>query len=221
MDEVVEKTRAPEVAHRPRQVAPPLPSTARLVTRYGPRPQIRRSPQSFHTGLDFTAYRGTPVFAARPGTVTCLAHDGRQEKTFIGYGNAVVIHHEDEDLWSFYAHLDEHLVTPDMRVVAGQAIGRVGNTTNGRSPLMLPRLHLEIRVRGRDGEPPYPGPYRINNRDPELWLRSRGVVFDRMGRFVNRNGAASKAVDSEDPALAETLADYGTPTPVPYIPDEE
>lgn len=50
-----------------------------------------------HTGIDITAYLGAPVKAAASGTV--MLH-----RYFGGYGNAVVIQH-DNGLWTLYGHL--------------------------------------------------------------------------------------------------------------------
>ena len=155
-------------------------------------------------------------------TVQARGHNDRIPSKALTFGRSdseyVTAHpyHEDEDVWTFYAHLDEHLVVPEMRVVAGQAIGRVGNSTNGRAPLMLPRLHFELRVRTRGGCPPFPGPFRINNRDPEVWLRSRGVIYDRRGRLTERarrHGDVKRRVDPWP--TVEVLRDFERPTPRP------
>ena len=102
----------------------------------------------------------------------------------MGYGNAVVIYHEDEDRWTFYAHLDEALVVPGMVVEAGDEIGRVGNTTNRRFQGMGVHLHFEVRVRAHNGQSPFPGRYRVNNIDPERWLGSHGIHFDNTGKVI-------------------------------------
>jgi murein DD-endopeptidase MepM/ murein hydrolase activator NlpD len=104
--------------------------------------------------------------------------DGRE---LSGYGNAVVIRHDEGDLRSLSAHLSRALVRPGERVAAGQVIGCVGNTSNGRFPRMGSHLHLEIRRALPGGESPFPGPYRVHNLDPERWLAERGIAFDQAG----------------------------------------
>ena len=118
-----------------------------------------------------------------------------------GYGNVVVIYHEDEDLWVVYAHLHSINVEPGMRVEAGHVLGTVGNTSNRRFPGMAVHLHLEVRERSEDGGAPIPGPYRVNNINPQTWLASHGVEYDRRGHFVGIESTETFA-DAEPVQLA-------------------
>ena len=76
---------------------------------------VRRDPiygsSKFHTGLDFAAKTGTPVFATADGKVT---EAGRQS----GYGNCIDISHGYNYL-TRYAHLSEILVKPGQEVKRG------------------------------------------------------------------------------------------------------
>lgn len=183
-----EAERAPEVAIEedavdalevPRIAASsPLPRGYRVGSGFGYRPSRRDGSRTFHAGLDFAAPRGTPVYAVRAGIVETVAHD-RRGAQFIGYGNAVVVHHPDADRWSFYAHLDEVFVEPGQLVEAGQLVGRVGNSSNRRFPGMGVHLHFEVRRPQPDGSSPFPGPYRRFNVDPARWLAESGVHLDR------------------------------------------
>lgn len=193
--------------------SPPLVAGARIMARFGHRPGYRPTPYTFHTGLDFHVEVGAPVFAVRPGVVQTVIRDASREEGYVGYGNAVVLHHPDEDLWTFSAHLDAVLVLPGMEVVAGQVIGRAGNTTNGRLPDMVPRLHFELRVRGRDGQAPFPGPLRLNSRDPEPWLRSHGIFIDPGGLLADRASAASTPPSERSGEAPETSGPL-TPFPI-------
>lgn len=97
-----------------------------------------------HEGIDFAAPAGTPVRAARAGSVTWAGGRGTA-------GNAVIIEHSDG--WSSrYYHLSTVAVRRGESVKAGAAIGEVGST--GRST--GPHLHFEIR---RGGTPVDPAPY--------------------------------------------------------------
>jgi murein DD-endopeptidase MepM/ murein hydrolase activator NlpD len=98
-----------------------------LTSRFGPRGQ------SFHDGVDIGSARGTPVRAAREGTVI-------YGDTLRGYGNVVIISHPG-GFATVYAHNDENLVRAGDRVRQGQLVARVGNSgrTSG------PNLHFEIR----------------------------------------------------------------------------
>lgn len=154
----------------------PLPAGFHAGGRFGYRASRRTGERTFHAGLDFTAPRGTPVYAVARGIVETVAHDSARS-AFNGYGNAVVLRHED-GYWSFYAHLDEALVTEGQEVEPGELIGRVGNSTNRRFPGMGTHLHFEVRVARPDGSSPFPGVYRRHNVDPERWLAAMGVRFE-------------------------------------------
>ncbi|WP_223162630.1 M23 family metallopeptidase [Nocardioides antri] len=93
---------------------------------------------SDHTGLDFAAPEGTPLFAIGDGVVTEVGYDG-------AYGNKTVIRLEDgTELW--YCHQSSQSVAVGQSVSAGDVIGAIGSTGNSTGP----HLHLEVR---RHGEP--------------------------------------------------------------------
>jgi murein DD-endopeptidase MepM/ murein hydrolase activator NlpD len=122
------------------------------------------------------------VYSVRPGIVELVTRNHEHDNGMGGYGNGVVLYHPDDDLWSFYAHLQRVEVAVGDVVVAGQRIGRVGNTSNGRFRGMAVHLHLEVRQRTAEGLSPFPGLYGPNNRDPEAWLARHGLHYDADGR---------------------------------------
>jgi len=93
---------------------------------------------SVHTGVDLPASAGTPIPAAKAGTVIFAGERG-------GYGNAVELQHDDGTT-TLYAHASEVLVTRGQIVPAGAAVATVGQT--GRST--GPHLHLGV---GEGGHP--------------------------------------------------------------------
>jgi murein DD-endopeptidase MepM/ murein hydrolase activator NlpD len=105
----------------------------------------RRDPftkrRAFHSGLDFTARSGTPIFAAGDGVVTF-------SKRTPGYGRLVKIDH-GSGLETRYAHASKLLVKVGDRISKGQVIAKVGST--GRST--GPHLHYEIRLNGAALDP--------------------------------------------------------------------
>lgn len=105
----------------------------------------RRDPftkrRAFHSGLDFTAKRGTPIYAAGDGVVTFA-------KRTAGYGRLVKIDH-GSGLETRYAHASKLLVKVGERVSKGQIVAKVGST--GRST--GPHLHYEIRLNGAALDP--------------------------------------------------------------------
>jgi murein DD-endopeptidase MepM/ murein hydrolase activator NlpD len=87
-----------------------------------------------HEGIDLAAPTGTPVRAARGGTVLYAGN------TLRGYGHMVVLQH-DGDFLTAYAHNSVLLVRVGDQVKAGQMIARVGQS--GRAT--APHLHFELR----------------------------------------------------------------------------
>lgn len=86
-----------------------------------------------HSGLDIGAAQGTPIRAAKAGTVIYAAPMGTA-------GNAIILQHTD--LETRYYHLSVIGVAVGQTVQAGDVIGQVGST--GRST--GPHLHFEVRV---------------------------------------------------------------------------
>lgn len=95
-----------------------------------------------HTGIDFTAPIGTPIYATGDGVVEKL------KSKMSGYGKVVVINH-GYGYESLYAHMSKIIVKPGEKVKRGQVIGYVGNT--GRST--GPHVHYEIKKNGKPINP--------------------------------------------------------------------
>lgn len=116
---------------------------ARLSSVYGNRKHPVFGDVRMHTGVDFAARHGTPVYATAPGRISFI---GRRR----GYGRVVEIAH-GSDTMTRYAHLSavpEGLGVGD-RVAAGDNIGSVGATGTATGP----NLHYEVRVDGRPTDP--------------------------------------------------------------------
>jgi murein DD-endopeptidase MepM/ murein hydrolase activator NlpD len=99
-------------------------------TGFGSRRIINGQPRAPHTGIDFSAPRGTPVVAANSGRVALLGD-------FFFPGRLVILDH-GLGLYTLYFHLDTVAVADGERVERGQTIGTVGST--GRST--GPHLHF-------------------------------------------------------------------------------
>lgn len=161
-------------------IRPPTdPGLSRITSGFGTR--LGRSGRpTFHAGLDFLGRRGEPVFAVLPGRVVVVVHDSPRNRRTSGYGNVVAIDHKD-GWWTVYAHLDRIDVHEGQEVVAGDQLGTVGNTSDGKFPGMGAHLHFEIR---NAAGVPFPGPYRRFNVDPQPWMAERGLRFDARGRYL-------------------------------------
>lgn len=105
----------------------------RMASGYGYRTDPFTKARKFHFGMDFTAPRGTPVYATGDGIVK------RADNSSTGYGKHIRIDHGFGYV-SLYAHLYKYNVRVNQRVKRGDLIGFVGST--GRSE--APHLHYEI-----------------------------------------------------------------------------
>lgn len=110
----------------------------RMASGYGYRTDPFTKARKFHYGMDFTAPRGTPIYATGDGKVS------RADNTATGYGNHIVIDH-GYGYESLYGHLYKYNVRAGQKVQRGDIIGFVGST--GRSE--APHCHYEVF---KDGE---------------------------------------------------------------------
>ncbi|MBI4383408.1 MAG: M23 family metallopeptidase [Nitrospinae bacterium] len=90
-----------------------------------------------HSGTDFKADVGTPIYSAFEGKVLRVNWNFRMN------GDCIEIDHPQEGIKTLYLHLNKILVKPGMTVKQGQQIAESGNT--GRS--FAPHLHYEIQGR--------------------------------------------------------------------------
>jgi murein DD-endopeptidase MepM/ murein hydrolase activator NlpD len=96
----------------------------------------------FHSGVDFPAAAGAPVYAARGGQVV---YAGWREG---GWGFLVTIAHGSGER-TMYAHLARIDVRVGVWVAQGVRVGAVGATGDASGP----HLHFEVRVRGAAVDP--------------------------------------------------------------------
>ena len=105
----------------------------RMASGYGYRIDPFTKKRRFHYGMDFSAKKGTPIYASGNGVVK------RADNRSSGFGNHIRIDHGFGYV-SLYAHLSKYNVRRGQKVKRGDVIGYVGNT--GRS--VGPHLHYEI-----------------------------------------------------------------------------
>jgi len=111
----------------------------------------------YHTGDDFSAPCGTPVFAAHSGTVVI--------DTSQSWSGSWLVHVSTgpNDLTTWYAHMQSLAVADGEPVTGGQQIGTVGAEGNASG------CHLHFEVHPTNGSI-YEDPI-----DPAQWLISQGV----------------------------------------------
>jgi len=109
---------------------------------FGSRRIINGQPRMPHSGIDYSADRGTPVVASNRGRVALLSE-------FFFAGRLVALDH-GLGLYTFYFHLDGVAVTEGEMVERGQTVGTVGTT--GRST--GPHLHFAAQLGRARVNPP-------------------------------------------------------------------
>ena len=105
----------------------------RLASGFGLRVHPIYKVKMMHPGIDFSAPKGTPIYATGAGKVITV------KSSFTGYGKQVELDH-GFGYTTKYAHMSEFNVKVGQTVERGQCIGYVGNTGTSTAP----HLHYEI-----------------------------------------------------------------------------
>ena len=114
----------------------------RMASGYGWRIDPFTKTRKRHYGMDFSANRGTPIYAPGDGVIK------RADSRSSGYGKHIRIDHGFGYV-TLYAHLNKYNVKRGQKVKRGEIIGYVGST--GRS--VAPHLHYEIIKDGKKINP--------------------------------------------------------------------
>ena len=130
-----------ELAERKEELLAAIPSIQpvrkedlkRMASGFGWRIDPFTKARKKHYGMDFSAIRGTPIYATGDGKIV------RADNRASGYGNHIRIDHGFGYI-SLYAHMSKYNVKRGQKVKRGDIIGYVGNT--GRS--VASHLHYEI-----------------------------------------------------------------------------
>jgi murein DD-endopeptidase MepM/ murein hydrolase activator NlpD len=124
----------------------------RLASGFGMRIHPIYKVKMMHTGVDFAAPKGTPVYATGDGVVSLVTtHLG-------GYGKEIEIDH-GYGYVTKYAHLDKFNVKVGQKVKRGELIGYIGNTGSSTAP----HLHYEVIYNGKKVNPVH---YFFNDLTP-------------------------------------------------------
>lgn len=95
-----------------------------------------------HSGIDYAAPMGTPIYATADGVVESIGVRG-------GYGNTVMLRH-NESVETLYGHMSAFApLTEGQTVAAGEVIGYVGMTGRATGP----HVHYEVRINGQPVNP--------------------------------------------------------------------
>ncbi len=93
--------------------------------------------KKMHTGIDFAAPIGTPIYATADGKIEEVS------VKFSGYGKMVVIDH-GFGYKTRYAHMHDFAVRSGQNIKRGELIGYVGDTGISTAP----HLHYEVMMNG-------------------------------------------------------------------------
>lgn len=122
----------------------------------------------YHSGLDFAAPAGTPIYATGDGVVE------EASMSDVGYGNHVVVNH-GYGYKTRYGHMFRIKVKAGTTVKRGDVLGWVGSTGKSTGP----HCHYEVEKNGEKVDPVY---FFFNDLSPE--------EFDRMLKIA-RSGNQS------------------------------
>ncbi|GAA4831689.1 M23 family metallopeptidase [Algivirga pacifica] len=114
----------------------------RLASGYGMRIHPIYKVKKMHRGIDFSAKKGTPIYATGNGKVV------KARKSNRGYGWHITIDHK-YGYQTLYAHMSKFDVKVGEVVKRGQKIGEIGNTGSSTAP----HLHYEVRYKKRAVNP--------------------------------------------------------------------
>lgn len=121
--------------------ANPVKNSFRFTSKFGFRRDPKTGGRRMHSGVDFAAPVGTPLYATADGVVTSAGWGS-------GYGRLVKIQHEF-GIETRYAHMSRIRVKVGQRVSRGDRIGDMG--ASGRVTGV--HLHYEVRVGGKPVNP--------------------------------------------------------------------
>ncbi|MDY0131352.1 MAG: peptidoglycan DD-metalloendopeptidase family protein [Desulforegulaceae bacterium] len=94
-----------------------------------------------HTGIDYGAPKGTPIFATANGVVI---FSGWQN----GYGNLVILKHPN-GYKTYYGHCDSLIAKKGEKINQGQILAKVGETGIATGP----HVHYEVRINNKPVDP--------------------------------------------------------------------
>jgi len=115
----------------------------RLTSSFGMRRHPIYGSRRMHTGTDFAAPRGTPIYATADGTVRFAGRKG-------GYGITVVLNHMNS-ITTHYTHMSRYKkgLNSGDKIKRGDVIGYIGSTGTSTGN----HTHYEFRIAGKPHNP--------------------------------------------------------------------
>jgi len=152
----------------------PISAISGITDQFGTRyhPILKDTRQ--HTGTDFAASVGTPVYATADGVVD-MADSGWNG----GYGKIVKVTHSF-GFRTYYAHLSEVLVKSGTFVKKGQIIAKSGSSGVSTGP----HLHYEVRFLEKPINPVYFIQWDMKHFD-SIFKKERSIAWDSLLMTIN------------------------------------
>ncbi len=147
----------------------------RLSSGFGLRTDPILKVKKMHYGIDFSAERGTPIYATADGTVAAA------QRNFGGLGNYVKIDH-GFGFETIYGHMSRFIVKSKQKVKRGQVIGYVGNT--GKST--APHVHYEVHSNNKAVNPVNYFYMDLDAKEYEEILRLASIENQSLGSYSNQ-----------------------------------
>lgn len=109
----------------------------RMASGFGMRMHPILKYRKMHNGMDFSAPKGTPVYATGDAVV-------KKARRATGFGNLIILDH-GFGYETYYAHLSEFKVRKGQKIKRGEIIGEVGSTGLSTGA----HLHYEVHKNGK------------------------------------------------------------------------
>lgn len=157
LDEIYDmaRSKSERLSHMP-AIMPVEKNRCKVVSGFGMRYHPILKYRRMHTGIDFTARPGTPIYATGDGVVRVA---GRNPQGYSGYGVVVEIDH-GFGFTTLYAHMASATVRAGRKVKRGEQIGTVGSSGLSTGS----HLHYEVILNGKKVDPVY---YFFNDLTPQ------------------------------------------------------
>lgn len=155
LDEIVKlaKNKAEMLASTPAIQPVANKDLKRMASGYGMRIHPIYKTRRMHWGMDFSAPRGTDIYATGNGTIKLA------KKSKKGFGHHIIIDH-GYGYETLYAHMSKFNVRLGQKVKRGDLIGLVGTTGSSTAP----HLHYEVKKGNQKLNPIY---FYHNDLTPE------------------------------------------------------
>ncbi|MBC7390851.1 MAG: M23 family metallopeptidase [Opitutaceae bacterium] len=141
-----------------------------LVSGFGYRIHPIYKVKKMHTGVDFHARMGTPVYSTGDGVISRADHEEG------GYGNQIEVNHGFGYITK-YAHLSAFSVHVGQKIKRGELIAHSGNS--GTS--VAPHLHYEVIKNGTKVNPVYYFYNDLDSKEYQEILRLASVENQSLG----------------------------------------